>query len=214
MLGYTKIYHPQHLTISAYDAANNLSAQSSPVSATTPAAVDTQAPSVPANLSATVVSCTQINLSWDASTDNVGVTGYNIYRNSVYFTSVTNTVYSDIGLTPNTDYGYAIAAYDAAGNISAQCQVVTGTTLADTTAPSVPTGLTGTAVSTTQINLSWWPSPDNVGVSGYKVYRNGTQIANIVGTLYNDTGLTPGTIYAYTVLAYDTAVIPPPSVLR
>jgi chitodextrinase len=79
---------------------------------------DTQAPTVPTNLSATAISSSGINLSWTASTDNVGVTGYTIYRGGVQVgTSATNS-YSDTGLTASTQYTYTVDAYDAAGNHS------------------------------------------------------------------------------------------------
>lgn len=74
----------------------------------------------------------------------------------------------------------------------------------DTTAPSIPTSLIAVPVSSSGINLSWVASVDNVSVAGYKVYRNGIQIATVTsGTTYADTGLTPLTTYAYTVSAYD-----------
>jgi chitodextrinase len=88
---------------------------------------------------------------------------------------------------------YDIGAYEY---VSAQ---------ADTTPPSIPTGLLATVISSTQINLSWLASTDNVGVTGYKVYRNGTQIATTSNTSYSDTGLSPSTTYKYTVSAYDAA---------
>ena len=75
----------------------------------------------------------------------------------------------------------------------------------DNTAPSMPTGLTATAQSSSQINLSWSAATDNVAVAGYRVYRNGTQVATSTGTTYSNTGLTAGTTYSYTVAAYDTA---------
>lgn len=76
----------------------------------------------------------------------------------------------------------------------------------DTSAPSVPVGLTAIAVSSSQINLSWSPSTDSVGVSGYKIYRNGVQIRSITsGNSYSDLGLSPFTTYSYTVSAYDVA---------
>src|SRR5881392_3127347 len=75
----------------------------------------------------------------------------------------------------------------------------------DTTPPMVPTGLTASAVSSSQINLSWTASSDNVGVSGYRVYRNGTQIATTSATSFANTGLSPSTTYSYTVAAYDAA---------
>ncbi len=75
----------------------------------------------------------------------------------------------------------------------------------DTTAPSTPTGLTATASSSSQINLSWSASTDNVGVTGYKVYRGGAQIATTTGISYSNTGLSPSVTYSYTVSAYDAA---------
>lgn len=75
----------------------------------------------------------------------------------------------------------------------------------DTTAPSVPSGLTATAASTSQINLSWTASTDNVGVTGYKIYRNGSYLTSVTGTSYSNTGLAMGTTYSYTVSAYDAA---------
>ncbi len=90
---------------------------------------DTQSPSIPTNLSATAVSSSQINLSWIASTDNVGVTGYRIYRIGTQIgTSVSNS-YSNIGLIANTTYSYTVSAYDAAGNVSAQSSSASATTL-------------------------------------------------------------------------------------
>src|SRR5204863_106872 len=68
-----------------------------------------------------------------------------------------------------------------------------------------PTGLTASAVSSSQINLSWTASSDNVGVSGYRVYRNGTQIATTGATSFANTGLSPSTTYSYTVAAYHAA---------
>ncbi len=91
---------------------------------------DTQAPTVPTNLIATAVSSSQINLAWTASTDNVAVTGYKIYRGEVQVgTSATNS-YSDTGLSPSTTYSYTVSAYDAAGNNSAQSVAANATTQA------------------------------------------------------------------------------------
>jgi len=83
---------------------------------------------------------------------------------------------------------------------------ITATTSpSSTTPPSVPTGLAGTAASSTQVNLSWTASTDNVGVAGYNVFRNGTKVGSIQTTSYQDTGLSAGTTYIYTVSAYDVA---------
>ncbi len=81
-----------------------------------------------------------------------------------------------------------------------------GQSTSDTTPPSVPTNLTATAVSASQINLSWTASTDNVGVAGYRIYRNGVQLATAApGTSYQDTGLTAGTTYTYAIAAFDAA---------
>jgi YD repeat-containing protein len=93
--------------------------------------------------------------------------------------------------------------YDAAGNRSA---VNTG---ADVTAPTIPTGLTATAASASQINLSWNASTDSggSGLKGYKITRNGSALVTTTttATTYSDTGLTAATSYTYTVAAYDVA---------
>jgi chitodextrinase len=76
---------------------------------------------------------------------------------------------------------------------------------ADTASPTVPAGLTATASSPSQVNLSWAPSTDNVRVAGYRLFRGGTQIATVTGTSYQNTGLAASTTYSYTVAAYDAA---------
>jgi chitodextrinase len=169
---------------------------------------DTVAPSMPISLAATPVSSSQINLSWTASTDNVGVSGYKVYRNGSLVATVTAASYADTGLTASTAYSYKVSAFDGAGNVSAQSAVVSATTKAsssDTLAPTVPTGLKATVTSSTQINLTWTASTDNVGVSGYSVYRGTSLIANVTTAGYTDTGLAPATAYSYKVLAFDSA---------
>jgi chitodextrinase len=185
--------------VAAYDAEGNESSLSSPLSATT---VDATPPSVPSNLQGTAASTSRIDLTWSASTDNAGVTGYRVYRNGSLVASPAGTSYSDTGLAEATSYSYRVAAYDDEGNVSSQCGAVAVYT-ADATAPSVPSNLQGTAASTSQINLTWTASSDNLGVTGYRVYRNGSLVATPAGTSYNDTGLSEATSYSYRVLAYD-----------
>ena len=75
----------------------------------------------------------------------------------------------------------------------------------DTQAPSVPTGLSAVAVSSSQITIAWAASNDNVGVAGYRVYRDGVPVGATPSTSYTDAGLSPLTSYSYTVAAYDYA---------
>src|SRR4030067_2182120 len=91
---------------------------------------DTEKPPIPTNLTATAASATQVNLAWTASTDNVGVTGYKIYRNggaSPIGTSPTNS-YSDTSVSPSTTYTYEVSAYDAATNESDKSSAIGVTT--------------------------------------------------------------------------------------
>ncbi len=99
-------------------------------------------------------------------------------------------------------FGFMVSVSDAA---SAVFSKVFSIVIVDNVVPTVPTGLTASAASATQINLSWSASTDNVGVTGYKVYRDGVQVGNPVGTFFIDTGLTAATAYNYTVAACDAA---------
>src|SRR5439155_434340 len=144
------------------------------------------------------------NLSWSASTDNVGVTGYIVRRNGVQVATPVTTSFADTGLSAATTYSYTVAARDAAGNISPNSSSVSITT-ADTTSPSTPTGLTGAAAGSIGANLSWSASTDNVGVTGYIVRRNGVQVATPVTTSFAARGLSDATTYSYTVAARDAA---------
>jgi len=89
---------------------------------------DTTPPSTPSNLTSTGVTSSSVSLSWGASTDNVGVTGYNVYRGTTLVTTATGTSYTDTGLTASTAYTYTVKARDAAGNLSAASNAVTATT--------------------------------------------------------------------------------------
>ena len=133
--------------------------------------------------------------------------GYRIYRNSVQVGTTSSSSYVATKLTPGTTYRFAVSAYDASGNSSTTSNIVTTTTPEgpDTSAPSIPSGVSATVVSQTQINLAWGAAVDNVGVTGYRVYRNGTQIATTVTPSYSVMGLTAGTSYNFTVVAYDAA---------
>lgn len=192
-------------TVSACDAASNCSAQSLATSTTT---LDGQAPTVPTGLMAVAISSVQINLSWTASTDDVGVTSYKIYQDggATPIATPTGTSYNDTGLISSTTYSYAISACDAAGNCSPQ-SITVSTTTPDTEAPTVPSNLIAIAVSTWQINLSWPASSDDVGVANYQIYRDGGAIpvATPTGETYNDSGLTAATLYTYTASACDAA---------
>ena len=169
---------------------------------------DTTAPTVPTNLTASSITTTSATVSWTASTDNIGVTGYKVFRNGTQVGTSTSTSYNLTGLTAGTTYSITAQAYDAAGNSSASSTALSLTTTnntADTTAPSIPSGLTSSSITQTSATVSWTASTDNVGVTGYKIFRNGTQVGTSTSTSYGLTGLTAGTTYSITVQAYDAA---------
>lgn len=286
------------LTAIARDGASNTAIASAVGVTVNNPLSDTSAPTVPAGLSATAISTSQINLSWNASTDNVGVSGYRIYRNGIQIATTNTTSYANTNLMASTTYTYTLSAYDAAGNSSVQSPPANATTFtpADTAAPTVsitspvngstverrssvlisasasdnigvvkaefyidgvllgidtdspyayswtvpnakgktytltakaydkagnigssdgvnvsvaatkpssPTGLSAVVVSSSQINLSWNASGDSEEVAGYKVYRDGQEIAACSSNSYTDAKLTPSTTYTYGVSAYD-----------
>jgi chitodextrinase len=200
------------MTVKAFDTAGNQSALSVPLAVSTTRSApptDTTAPSVPTGLAATNVMTTGFTLSWAAATDNFSVNRYEIYRNDVKLADSTAATFAVTGLTPGTGYAFKVVAVDAAGNKSGDSAVLQVTTVAtpttDTTAPSVPTGLASSNITTTGFRVSWNASTDNVGVTGYNVYRNGTYIGTTTGTFFNFTGLTKITSYNITVLAFDAA---------
>lgn len=169
---------------------------------------DTVAPSAPTALAASGTTQTSTNLSWTASTDNVGVTGYDVYQGTTLKATVTTTSYAVTGLTASTAYTFSVKAKDAAGNISAASNVVNVTTLApvaDTTAPTAPTALAASGTTSSSTNLSWTAATDNLGVTGYDVYQGATLLGSTASTNYNVTGLTASTAYSFSVKAKDAA---------
>ena len=190
--------------VAARDLAGNTTRASVNVNG---GSTDTIPPSAPGSLTATAAGMTSISLSWAASTDNVGVTGYTISRGGTTLATVpgTTTSYTDSGLTPGTAYSYQVTASDAAGNVSQPSNTASATTQTDTIPPSAPGTPTATTLTSSQVTLSWTPSTDNVGVVGYQVLRNGSVIASVAGTSYTDAQVTPSTTYSYQVSAYDAA---------
>ena len=188
-----------------------------PFTVTTVATSDTTAPTSPTGLSTSAMSSSQINLSWTASTDNVGVTGYKIYRGGTYLLTVTGTSYSNTGLSSGTNYSYYVMAIDTAGNISATSNTANSTTLSssggdltsDTSPPTTPTGIVATKDVHNEVDLSWTASSDNVGVSFYHILRSQNGVWSYIGqstnTTYNDYTVMPSTSYYYAVKAYDAA---------
>ncbi len=174
---------------------------------------DTSAPEwTSGSLVTSDVTQTSLTLTWSGATDNVGVTGYNVYQGTTLLTNtpVTGTSYNVTGLTAGTEYTFTVQAVDAAGNESTTGPIVTVTTmeLPDTSAPEWTNGsLVTSDVTQTSLTLTWSGATDNKAVTGYKVYQGVTLLTGtpVTATSYDVTGLTEGTEYTFTVQAVDAA---------
>jgi chitodextrinase len=179
--------------VSAYDGAGNNSSQSSSASATTQAPAPT-----PPVISSFSASPTSINsgqsstLSWSVSN-----------ATSLSISSIGSVSGTSISVSPTLTTTYTLTASNATGQATANTTITV--TVPDTMAPSTPTNLSATSISSSQINLSWTSSTDNTAVTGYNIYRVGTKIGTSATNSYSDTGLSASTNYSYTVSAYDAA---------
>ena len=164
---------------------------------------DVVAPSTPGNPQVAATGASTARFSWTASTDNVGVAGYRVSRDGTLLGTVTTTQYNDTGLVPLTTYSYTVVAVDAAGNTSGVATRSFTMPQADTTAPTAPANLRATSLTKSKANLAWNASTDNVGVAGYRVYRNGVLVATVTGLTWTDSRQRLATTYF--VRAFDAA---------
>ncbi|MFJ1706430.1 glycosyl hydrolase family 18 protein [Kitasatospora sp. NPDC088346] len=168
---------------------------------------DTTAPSVPGNLRGTLSGTDGAALGWSASTDNVGVSGYDVLDGGTRAATVTGTSATLAGLSVGT-HAFTVVAFDAAGNRSGAAGPVTVTVPtppADTQPPTAPGAPTATATGSHSIAVSWAAATDNVGVSAYDVYNGAGLAKTVTGTSASVDGLAPDTSYTFTVKARDAA---------
>jgi Zn-dependent metalloprotease len=158
---------------------------------------DTVAPSVPASLAASGTTSSSTNLSWTASTDNVAVTGYNVYNGATLATTVTGTTATVSGLTGSTTYTFTVKAKDAAGNLSAASNAVNVTTLAGSAVTYCTSASTNTADEKIGKVVLGSISNTSTGTAGYE---NFTALStNLVRSTANTITITPSwtsTVYA------------------
>jgi endoglucanase len=182
-----------------------------------PATPDTTAPTTPGTPVASAVTSTGLTLTWPAATDTggSGLAGYEVTQAQtgsdalLLLNASTNTL-AVTGLLPERTYQFTVRARDGAGNRSTASPAVSVTTPAatgqDTTPPTAPGTPTASAVGPTGLTLTWGAATDNVGVTGYRVYRSGNVlVGSATGTTLAVTGLTAATAYTFTVVAVDAA---------
>ena len=164
---------------------------------------DTEAPSVPSGLIASNTTTFSIELSWDASTDNVGVSSYDIYVDGNLETSTSNTNYTITGLSSNITYDFTVSARDIADNISAQSSPLSVTTQEDIEAPTVPTNIVISEETDVSFKITLDPSTDNTEVIHYNIYIDNIFYDMINISTYIINGLTASTTYIVTLEAVD-----------
>ncbi|MEU8534591.1 discoidin domain-containing protein [Streptomyces parvulus] len=173
-----------------------------------PAGGDTQAPTAPANLAFTEPATGQIRLTWNASSDDTAVTAYDVYANGELLTSVGGNVTAYTDTRPGgATVTYLVRAKDAAGNVSGNSNTVTRRgDDGDTQAPTAPSNLALTEPAAGQVKLTWSPSSDNKGVTGYDVYADNRLVKSVAGDVTTYTDTPPATAnVTYFVRARDAA---------
>ncbi len=164
---------------------------------------DTEAPSIPTNISFSNITTFSVDIAWDASTDNIATTSYDVFVDGILFANTTNTSITIKGLNSNTNYSYTVLAKDIANNLSEQSLAVDAKTLEDTAAPTVPQNVIISNETGESFKITWDTSTDNSAVTGYDIFVDGSEIASTPETTYTVTNLTTSTIYAVQVLAKD-----------
>ncbi|MFD5139647.1 discoidin domain-containing protein [Streptomyces sp. NPDC058378] len=173
-----------------------------------PATGDTQAPTAPTGLAFTEPSTGQVKLTWQASSDDTRVTGYDVYANNALLTSLAGDVTTFTDTRPaGGSVSYFVRARDAAGNVSGNSNTVTRKgDSGDTQAPTAPSGLAFTEPSAGQIKLTWQASSDNKGVTGYEIYADNVLRKSVAGDVTTWTDTQPaGATVGYVVRARDAA---------
>jgi fibronectin type 3 domain-containing protein len=184
------------------------------------AGVDAIPPSMPEAPVLSTSSSTGVTLTWAPSIDNIGVAGYNVYRNGTLATQVALPPFYDTALTPGNVYTYNLSAFDAQGNVSWQSAPLT-VTLIDLSPPSVPANLSISGVTQNSISLMWAASTGGGGVGGYRLLKGNSPATMqvvagyVLTTCYLDSHVTPSNTYYYAVESYNlsgVSSLPGPSI--
>lgn len=165
---------------------------------------DSQAPTAPTELVSSNVSYGSVSISWKASTDDLGVSSYEVFQDGVSVGTTFATSMAVTGLSPNTTYSFTVKAKDAANNSSAASQAINvKTDVADAEAPSVPANLSAASITPYDFKLTWTASTDNIGVTGYDVFKDGVLYTSTSSTFLLIHSLSPSKSYSMSVKAKD-----------
>ena len=184
-----------------------------PTPTPTPSA-DTTPPSIPGSFAtALATNGFHVDMTWTASSDNVGISHYKITRvggtfGDVEFDSISGTSFTDVSGLPSTNYSYSIEAIDTSGNVSPSSPGSNITLNPDTENPTAPGSLHLISSTSTSITIGWNGSSDNHGIKQYHVYKDGVSKGSVFYAAdppreYRDTAVSPAIPYEYHVVAED-----------
>ena len=175
---------------------------------------DSQVPSIPNNVSASPLSDTSVRISWNEAFDNVGVTGYNVYRDNGYYATVFSTTnYIDNSVSPGATHQYQIVAFDGAQNYSPLSSAAQATASASgsvtgavnpSTNPngpvSAPSGVQVSVINGNELQIQWGQAAN---ASGYNLYRDGSYHTTVNSGTSTRDSVEPGREYTYYVTAFN-----------
>ena len=168
---------------------------------------DTVAPTTPSGLTAEATSPIAVDLRWNHSSDNVRVTGYNVYRNGDLLFTTTSGSTSDPDAAPGTTNCYAVSAFDTSDNESSRSVEACVDTPMDISPPTTPTNVSAVydgANGQSTMVVSWNDSTDNGRVAFYRIFRDGILVGDETEPQYTDVALDSNARYCYSVLAIDS----------
>ena len=179
-------------------------------------ALDTQQPSIPNAVTATAISSDAVRVTWNRPWDDVGVHGYNVYRNSAYFATVFDTNFIDNQVTDGSTYSYSVVAFDEAKNYTPTSSQSSATVGGGNAAPPPPQSSGDSrpgAPATLRVEVQngnqariFWSAPSG-SVTGYNVYRNGNYRGTVDGNDYTDSSLTWGQDYRFQIVAFNGSAL-------
>lgn len=161
-------------------------------------------PEAPTQLKASNVTASELELSWEASS-NVKVKEYNIYRNGEKVSTISGTTFIDSALTDNTKYSYQVEAVSFDNKKSEKSLKLDVTTkeipVNDDEKPTAPTGVHSMGTTDSSVELMWKKATHTIGIKEYQVYRDGKKISSTNKTAYTDETVASNTTYRYTIKA-------------
>lgn len=200
-----------HIILGVWDIADTANAfyQVIDVNLQNNVQVDTENPSAPTNLVVQENDLSDVEISWEASSDNNGVKEYVVYRNGEKIGTTPSISFKDLTVSPNSTYLYKVKAIDFSENASPLSEEVTITTKAlsteDKTPPTAPSGLHTMDITAESVSLMWGASSDLSGIKEYQIFRNEKLIAQTSSTSFKDDSVSSNTTYSYTIKAVDFA---------